>query len=140
MIRAVIDTNVFVSGLISPHGVPGKILRAWEEKRIVVLVNRAILDEIQEVLLRPQIRKYHRLTDKQVEEFCGHIEQFGILIQQSKKLPHLSIDPDDLKLMDCAIAGKAEFLVTGDKELLNLGMIGELSVVSPSVFAEKVRI
>ena len=128
-----------MSSLINPHGVPRKIIKAWEEKKIVVLFNRTILDEIHEVLLRPAIRKYHRLTDIQIEEFCGHIEQFGILIPQSKKLPRFPVDPDDLAIIDCAIIGKAEFLVTGDKELLDLRTIEELSIVSPSAFVQKIK-
>ena len=137
MLRAVIDTNVFVSGLISPYGVPGKILKAWENKKITILVNRSILKEIQGVLTRPGIRKYHRLNDRQIHQYCEKIGQFSTLVQESRKPPAIPIDPDDLMLIDCAIAGKAEFLVTGDKELLKLGTLGTLTILSPAEFISK---
>lgn len=139
MLRVVLDTNIFVSGLISPLGTSGKIIKAWEGKKMTILVTRPILKEIHEVLLRPSIKKYHHLTDSQVSDFCKQIDQFSILLKQSVKLPDISIDPKDLKFLDCALLGKAEFLVTGDKELLVLKKINGTTIISPSAFVDHLK-
>ena len=134
MIQVVLDTNVIVSGVISAKGPAYEILKAWEEKKIVLLMTQPILEEIQEVLLRPKIRKRHQMTLEEIGDFCAQIEAFSVLIKPPEKSAKVSIDPDDIMFLDCALSGDAEFIVTGDKELLSLEKFGDTTILTPAKF------
>ena len=140
MLRVVVDANVIVSGLISSKGPSSEIIKAWEEKKIAVLITKPILDEICEVLERPSVRKYHHLTTEEIQEFCSQIEQFAVFVKPASKSVKVPIDPDDIMFLDCALSGQAEFLVTGDKELLALEKFGETKIVNPANFLKAIRL
>lgn len=128
--RLVIDTNVFVSGLISSAGSPAQILRAIGHGRVVHLVSDPILGEYLQVLSYPRIRKFKKITD----EFIAGIAAY--LIYRAERVEivssiRLSPDPDDDVFLETAVDGRANLLVTNDKaDLLSLGAIQGIQIVS----------
>ena len=107
--RVVIDTNVLVSGIINPHGSPGRIVDAILSETITVLHDDRILSEYREILMRP-LFGFDR-TD--VERLLDFIEVAGEHII-AKELDLILPDPTDLPFLEVAMAGVADALVTGN--------------------------
>ena len=128
--RLVLDTNVFISALISDAGAPAKILRAIQRDRVIHLVSDPIVAEYLRVLEYPRIRKFKMIT----EEFIAGIAAY--LINETERVEltttvKLSPDPDDGVFLSTAIDGKATLLVSGDKtDLLALGAVRHIPIVS----------
>ena len=107
--RAVIDTNVLVSGIFNPHGPPGRIVDVILSETITVLHDDRILSEYREVLMRPMFG--FQLTD--VETILDFIEAAGEHIT-AKEVDLILPDPADLPFLEVAMAGVADALVTGN--------------------------
>ena len=130
MIRAVLDTNVILSALLF-GGSTGGLVKAWQTGRFHLLLSRALLEEILRVLAYP---KFH-LTEGEIrglleEEFIPFSETVTIRRQPAVQLR----DPDDLAVVACALTGRAQYLVTGDADLLSLGRIRQVDVIRPADF------
>ncbi len=128
--RLVIDTNVFVSGLISASGAPAQILRAIRQKRAIHVVSDPIIEEYLQVLDYPRIRKFEKISD----EFIAAIAAY--LIYQTHRVEltsnvRMSRDPDDDVFLQTAVDGKASLLISGDKtDLLSLTKIEDIPIVT----------
>lgn len=128
--RLVIDTNVFVSGLISGSGAPARILDAIRQSRAIHLISDAIVEEYLRVLDYPRIRKFEKISD----EFIAAIAAY--LIYQTHRVElmsnvRMSRDPDDDVFLQTAVDGKASLLISGDKtDLLSLTKIEEIPIVT----------
>ncbi len=113
--RAVVDTNIFVSSFFG--GNPRKIIDLWKAGSITLCLTRPIVEEYIEVL--------QRLGLKQEKELQELLDLFGRGFNSifSAKTPALKVvvaDPDDDKFIECAVSLKARSIVSGDKELLNV--------------------
>ena len=134
--RVVLDTNILFSALISPHGAPDVIYRAWRLARFEVVTSQVQLDEIRRASRYP---KFHAILQP---------AKVGVMInnlQRALVLKHLTItveadDPDDTFLLAMALMGDADYLVTGDRHagLLRRGHIERTRIVSPTVFCAEV--
>ncbi|MBI5884069.1 MAG: putative toxin-antitoxin system toxin component, PIN family [Elusimicrobia bacterium] len=132
-LRVVLDTNVVISGLISPKGPPAGILKALKAGRFVLLTSQAINEEILEVMDRPRLRDRYGLADHMFDIAFILWEQAEVIT----KLPPVkaSKDSDDDKFLAAALGGLAHYLVTGDsKDLLSLGECQGIRIVSPRQF------
>jgi uncharacterized protein len=132
--RIVLDANVLVSALISPRGAPGEILVAWEEDRFELVVSPATLDELGRVLRYPRIQQKYQLPVDQLELFLRLITGQAILVHPAKELAVIEADPSDNRYLECAKAGDAAYLVTGDKHLLDLGEFEGTVILPPAGF------
>jgi putative PIN family toxin of toxin-antitoxin system len=79
MIRAVLDANVFISGVVSEDGVPGILLKAWHEERFELVTSAAILAEFKRVLRYPKIAKRHRWSPQRLEAYLENLAESSIL-------------------------------------------------------------
>ncbi len=120
MLRIVLDTNVFISGILSPQGIPALILKYWKDQAFDIIISKEILGEIDAVLKYPKIRKRHGWSDKEIEAFVRTIPLFAIFTPGRLRIRTQLNDPEDKKFLTAALEGKADYLVTGDKELLRL--------------------
>jgi putative PIN family toxin of toxin-antitoxin system len=136
-LRAVLDTNVFVSGIISPSGPPGRILQALRRKEFVLVSSPAINEEILEVFTRPQLQKYH--LQEALFDIAVILHVQADLIQEKTRV-RISPDPDDDKFLAVAVDGQAQYVVTGDKSgLLQLGEYQSVRIVSSRLFLQLLR-
>ena len=112
MIRVVLDTNLLISALINPRGAPVSLLDAWRQARCELITSKEQLLELGAVARRPQLRPY--TTPARVGRF---ITDLRLLARVLNRLPLVdrSPDPGDSLLLAMAHAGRADFLVTGDK-------------------------
>jgi putative PIN family toxin of toxin-antitoxin system len=128
--RLVIDTNVFVSGLISGAGSPSRILRAVQGKRAVHLVSDPIVEEYLRVLDYPRIRKFGKITDAFVADIAAYLVYQTERVELQSRI-RMSPDPDDDVFLNTAVDGRATLLVTGDKtDLLALRTVQSIPIVS----------
>jgi putative PIN family toxin of toxin-antitoxin system len=136
--RAVLDTNVFVSALISPIGKAAAILKALRSRRFTLVSSPPINEEIIEVLNRPRIRDRYGLGDRIFDVSFILWEVAELVID----LPEVRVcsDPDDDKFLATAIGGRADYLVTGDVgDLLHLGEYKGVPIVSPREFVSRLK-
>jgi putative PIN family toxin of toxin-antitoxin system len=137
--RLVLDTNVFVSGLISARGSPAQILTA-RERKITHLVSDPIVDEYLRVLEYPRIRRFKKITDTFIADVAAYLVYQTERVELASTI-RLSHDPDDDVLLETAVDGGASLLVTGDKtDLLTLKDVQGIPVVSASEAVARLRI
>jgi uncharacterized protein len=129
--RAVLDTNVLVSALISPGGPSAALLLELRAGAFELVLSPALLAELHDVLARPKFGRY--VTAAEVEAYVDLIEHEGAVHPDPTPSGEaLSADPDDEYLIDLARAAGADALVSGDAHLLDLR--GVVPVMTPAQF------
>ncbi len=134
MIRAVLDTNVVVSGILSHKGSPGRILRAWFEDRFHLVTSMAILEELERVLRYPKISRRHGWSQAQILEFVEDVKSLAILVPGDLRLKVVAEDASDDRYLECAVEGEAGYVVSGDRHLVALAQYEGVEILSPSAF------
>lgn len=121
-LRVVFDCVVFLQAIARPDGPAARLLvDCVEAGRITLFVSDEILDELRDVLARPRIRsKNPAITDLAVDAFCERVLKISTRIDPVPAVFSLPRDPDDEPYLNLTIASKAEYLVTRDKDLLDL--------------------
>lgn len=131
--RVILDTNILLSGLISPRGVPALLIEAWLDRRFTLVSHALQLEEIRDVSRREKIRAFIRPAE------AGRlVNQIALIADIPENLPHVrrSPDPRDDFLLALCEAGGVDWLVTGDKaDLLALGRHGPAGIVTASALA-----
>lgn len=122
--RVVFDTNVFVSALVFPGGQGESALRRIVEGQDELLLSKAILDELLSVLGRKFARDAEELAHVAV-----FVTDLSRMVAPRRRLQVLGDEPDN-RILECALAGKADAIVTGDKALLALGSFEGVAVVT----------
>ena len=117
MRRVLLDTNQLVSSLLSTHGLQGRLLDAWRRREFVLVVAPGQIDEVAEVLRRPKIARTYPIAPADREAFLELLRTESLLLPHGAA-PGVCRDPDDDALLGCAAAGGAEYLVSGDRDLL----------------------
>jgi putative PIN family toxin of toxin-antitoxin system len=133
-LRIVLDTNVLVSGLLSPFGPPGEIVRMVSAGAIHLCLDARLLAEYEEVLLRPRFG----LDPDAVATLLDYVDGTSEKVAStplSERLP----DADDEAFLEVAVASGAEYLVTGNLVHFPAQACAGVSVVSPAVFIEAYR-
>lgn len=125
--RAVIDTNVFVSSFFG--GIPLKVIEYWFSGRLTLCVSKPVLKEYFDVLSRFEFEDKFFLY-----RLMSFFEKnFNLLfVNNPKEQLWIKEDPADNKFIACAIALKAEYIVSGDAHLRKLKNIGNIKIVSPA--------
>lgn len=129
--KIVLDTNVFISGIFW-SGSPHQVLMLWAKNKIDLLVTKKILNEYLRIL--------HKIDQK------GNLAQkWGVfvlehsIILEDIELVQVCRDPDDNKFLNCTIIGGANYLVSGDDDLLSLRTIGSTEIITSAQFLKKYR-
>ena len=132
--RLVVDTNILVSALLSATSLPARITLLWRAGRFGLLTAAEQLDEVTRVTRYPKIRE--RLTPAVAGRLVNDLRALAITLDA---LPAVDVspDPDDNYLLAIAMAGSADFLVTGDKrDLLGLGTHAGTRIISARAFLD----
>ena len=116
MLVAVVDTNVWVSAFLSPHGHPAQIHQAAKRKRFFPLTSEPLLAELAEVLARPRLMKTHGESLSSVRHYVSRLKRLSIIAHVTGTLA-LCRDPDDDVLLETALAGHAPYIVSRDGDL-----------------------
>jgi len=134
MFKVVLDANVFVSAVLRPHSDLAKIFELLREDKIKLVLSEDILSEIRAALLYPKIRKRHRRSEKEIEEFLNKASQASILAQGTINTDRIREDPADNKYLSAALEVNADFIVSGDHHLKDLKVFEGIRILDPSAF------
>lgn len=136
MPRAVLDTNVIVSGFIRPQGPPGILLdKLVREQAFELILSAAMLAELHRAAHYPKVRALIALSDEELDLRLAMLDTLSIPVEP-KTIPRATRDPDDDLVLAAAMEGRAEYVVTGDNDLLTLGRHEEIRIVTPTQFLE----
>jgi uncharacterized protein len=131
--RVVLDTNVWLSGLLW-GGVPDQILQRVERGEIQAIGSAEILDEVCRTLSRPKLQKRLTQLGLDANAVMLSVRQVITLVPtEPVQVPNLR-DPKDAMIIAAAVGGQAEFIISGDQDLLVLGQVGEIVILSPRDF------
>ena len=140
MLRVVLDTNVFVSSLLSTQGVPGRVLDAWREGRYMLVASPPIIAEIVEVLESPRISKKYFIRQEDIQQLVDLLKTDTILVPGRAVVKgSVPQDPRDEIFLACAIDAKADCIVSGDRHLLGLQTYRGIPILTVKEFAEKLE-
>ena len=131
--RVVVDTNVLVSGVFF-GGMPSRILEAWRDERIDVVVSPDILEEYRRVGEHLETQ----FTDVSLAPFLALLVMNAEIIEPPDLPEQVSRDSDDDKFIACALAGGCHVIISGDKDLLSISGYRGVKVVAPREFLESV--
>lgn len=138
MLRVVLDTNVFVSSLLSKGGPPAQVLDAWRERRYLLVVSPALIAEIQAVLREPRLRHKYPLTEEDSQALVALLEQEALLVPGAADATGaIPEDPKDEMVLACALDGQADLIVSGDRHLLRLGAYRGIPILTVRAFLEQ---
>lgn len=135
MIRAVFDTNVLVSYLLT-HRPPIATLidRHLAREDFVLVTAPALLEELDRVLRYPRLLHYY--TEAERKRFVALLLALGQVVDLPESIPRICRDPDDDRVIACAVVGEADVIVSGDRDLLALEQAGHILVRSAAQFLE----
>jgi len=138
-IRAVVDTNVLVSGLVAAGGAPGQILDAWIAGHFTLVTSPYLVEELLHTLSYPRIATRLRLEEEELETILAALLSRAEIIPDRPHPPNVTRDPKDDAVAACASAGSVDYLVSGDQDLLILHEYEGIPVVTPRQFVETLR-
>ena len=132
VLKIVFDTNIFVSSIFLGHGNPHKLVELAIEGKIKAFTSAEILDELMEVLIRD-----FKETEESVFMYLAFVLKYAEVVETAEKVDVVKEDADDNKIIECAIACKADYIVTGDKHLLRLEEYKKARIITA---AELIRV
>jgi len=131
-LRVVLDTNVLVSGLAYPGSVPGRIVSVWRQGGLDVVLSRYILDEMSRVL--PRLTRV-RLGHDEIRDLVDSFMFLADIVEPDGGRDASLRDAADQQVLGTLLASKADYLITGDKDLLALAE--KYPIVTPASFWER---
>ena len=129
--NVVLDTNIFVSSVFWEHGNPHKIIEKAIEGKIKVFTSNEILEELKEILKRD-----FNEDDEFIEDQINLIKEYAEIIEIREKLDVVKEDPDDNKIIECAVSSNADYIVTGDNHLLKIKEFNGIKIINSRDFIE----
>ena len=133
--RVVLDANILVSGLMFPDSTPGHIVSAWSEAQFDVVSSHGQLAEIGRVLAYPKIRRVLGWDEQRIERFIRRLHVRVEVVEPDPDAVETPRDPDDAPILGALVAGAADILVTGDRDLLALR--DRYPIETPAEFARR---
>lgn len=131
-LRVVLDTNILVSGL-GWSGPPAAILDAVSDERVVIITSAPLLDELRRVLAYPKLAKV--VSD--AVRFADIIAASGVVVEPDRVLAIVN-DESDNRVLEAAAAASADYIVSGDTDLLDLGSFEGIPIVTAAQFVTAV--
>ena len=122
--RVVFDTNIFVSAFVIPGSLAEKAILRIIEGKDVLLISREILDELLSILSKKFSRDVEELS-----RLALYLTEIAITIKPRKRVTILKDDPDN-RVLECAVEGRADAVVTGDKALLQLKSYRNIRIIT----------
>ena len=131
MLKVVLDTSTLISFVLTTGEIMRQVIAAWRADEFVLVASPATLTELQEVLERPAIQQIAKVSIARL-----HTEVVGISIHVAGRmeLHNVCRDPKDDKFLACAVEGEAQYLVSSDKDLLDMGSYEGTCILNPGEF------
>ena len=134
MIRAVMDTNTLISAIINTKGsVSEEIYQNFMAQQFSLIISYGILEEVEDVSNRERVIKRHKLSTKEREVIISELTALSYIVPGTTRVEVVR-DPDDNKVVSAALEGKADYIVSRDKDLLDLKEYEGIKIISPEEF------
>jgi putative PIN family toxin of toxin-antitoxin system len=127
-LRVILDTNVLLSGIFF-GGVPGRLLTAWQDDRLALVLSPAILAEYHEA--GAVLAARYATIATSLDSILALLAQTATIVDAPALSERVSADPDDDKFLACAIAARTPLIVSGDKHLLHVSGWSGITIVTP---------
>jgi len=134
-VRVVLDTNILISAFVFPGGSPESVYRAGIQRRIELVTSPPLLAEFGRVL-----SEKFGWEPSFVEEAVVQIARIGTIVRPRQRLAVVKDDPDDDRVLEAAIAGGTEAIVSGDRHLLRLGRWDKIRILKAAALLEELGI
>jgi putative PIN family toxin of toxin-antitoxin system len=136
----VLDTNVIISSLLSSKGAPAEIIKRWEADEFDVAISPPLIDELNRALTYPRVRKYLKASEEELEAFLKHLRTAAIVVEPQMTVDVIQQDPDDNRVLECALAGGASYIVSGNTHLLELKEYEHIVILNPVGFLATLKL
>jgi putative PIN family toxin of toxin-antitoxin system len=137
MLKIVLDTNVFLSGILSPNRGPAKILDLIISGKCKLVSSPQIIQEIQRVTQYPgiiRLTKKRKIRPEELADAILKVLRVSGITPGALKVQGVCPDPQDDMFLACALEGQVDFIFSGDKHLLNLKIYQGIQIVTPATF------
>lgn len=138
-LRAVIDTNLFISGLFARDSLAAQLQNLWVNQEFELITSIEIIKEISRVLNYPRIKDHFKPKDKNIKRFFRLIFRKAIIAKDIYKTDRITDDPTDNKFLACALEKNADYIVSRDPHLRNIKHFHGIQIVDAKTFIEKVK-
>lgn len=140
MLRITIDTNIFVSNLLSKAGTAASVLEYWRQRKFILVLSPAIINEIQKVLADRKLSVKYGINPEEISQLMLLLERDALIVPGELDVKGALIeDPDDEMFLACAVEGQVDYIVSGDHHLLNLGSFKDIPILSLRQFIEIIK-
>ena len=136
MAKVVLDTNILISALGWKSGVPRIVFEECLQDHHTLLESSALLSELGDVLRRP---KFSFLSDEEKLEFLGLLYGVSEIVGPKRTIHAFKADPMDNLVLECAVEGKADIIISGDSHLLKVGQFEGIKIMNASTFLKSLR-
>lgn len=134
-LRVVVDTNVLISGLFGIKDSPSAyILQAIRTQKVILVTSSPILEEVSNIINRERIVKVIKMTKLERIKFIDMLIERSDITLGKQSFQIISRDEKDDKFLSCAVEGKVDCIITGDKDLLYLGEYEGIKIITPRKF------
>lgn len=135
--RIVVDTNVIVSAFLW-GGLPAQVFVAMRDSQVTLLFTPPLENELRDVLSRPKFAKRLEQLNITVDKIVDDVSKAATYVQPAEVPADAVRDPKDVMVLACAVGGKADTIVTGDLDLLDIGEYEKIAIVSLRHFVEQI--
>jgi putative PIN family toxin of toxin-antitoxin system len=136
-LRLVVDTNVWVSAMLWQGG-PGRLLELASEQDVALFTSRVLLEELAATLAKKKLARYVAATGLSVDQMMTGYKRLTTTVPARQLEQRVSRDADDDAVLACALAARADFIVTGDDDLLVLQSFNDIPIVSVATMLKRI--
>jgi putative PIN family toxin of toxin-antitoxin system len=140
--RIVVDTNVLVSAVLNQHGSPALVIDAVLDGKFLLISSHAVLGEAKRVFSYPKLQKLlekNGIDSKETDELLKKLAQITVFVPGKTRISSIASDPSDNIFLSCAVEGQADFIISGDRHLTDLGEFQGIRIASPKEFLDLVE-
>jgi putative PIN family toxin of toxin-antitoxin system len=130
----VLDTNVIISALLSASGAPAEIINHWQAGEFNNATSKLLIKELENGLTYPKVVEYLKASVNDTLSFLRYFRQFSEVVEPDFSLNIIRDDPDDNRVLECAIAANVAYIISGDKHLLALEEFRGVVILTPTNF------
>ena len=138
-LKAVVDTNLFISGLFGEGSLSAKLQDLWIKQEFELVTSIEIMKEVSRVLHYPRIKLQFNIKEETVKRFFRLVFRKAMVTKDLYVTDKITDDPTDNKFLACALEGKADFIISRDPHLRNLKQFHRIPIVDVKDFLEQLK-
>lgn len=138
-LRAVLDTNVFISGIFGKDSLSAELQNLWMNQEFELVTSIEIIKEVSRVLQYPRIKQRFHPKEETLKRFFRLIFRKAIITKDIYKTDKITDDPSDNIFLACALEGKADYIVSRDPHLRNLKQFHGIKIIDVTSFLERIK-